>query len=88
VTNISEGRYQLVINTTSDEKAILDSYSLRRTALEKKIAYCTLLTMARAFLKAIEVVQARTLALSPLKPTLPASSGNGRNQGYAHARLS
>jgi carbamoyl-phosphate synthase large subunit len=88
VTNISEGRYQLVINTTNDEKAILDSYSLRRTALEKKIAYCTLLTMARAFLKAIEVVQARTLALSPLKPSLPTSTGNGRNQGFAHARLS
>jgi carbamoyl-phosphate synthase large subunit len=86
VTNIAEGRYQLVINTTNDEKAILDSYSLRRTALERKVAYCTLLTMARAFLKAIEVVQARTLTLSPLKPDRPSS--NGRNQGFSHARLS
>ncbi|MEW6055376.1 MAG: carbamoyl-phosphate synthase large subunit [Bdellovibrionota bacterium] len=67
---IAAGRYQLVINTTSDEKAILDSYSIRRTALERQIPYCTLITTARAFIKAIDAVRSFNLTLSPLKPSL------------------
>ena len=67
VDQISAGRYSLIINTTFGEKAILDSYLLRRTALEKRIPYSTLLTTARAFLKAIDEVQSHALTLSPLK---------------------
>ena len=89
-THVAAGRYQLVINTTSDEKAILDSYSIRRTALERRVPYCTLLTMARAFIKAIAAIQTHALTLSPLKPDSPikpttTSSGNGK--ATAHARV-
>ena len=89
VTQIASGRYQLVINTTDDERAILDSYSLRRTALEKRIPYCTLLTMARAFIKAIAEIQAHALTLSPLKPELPGrpSPQNTNGKGMLHARM-
>jgi len=65
---IDSGRYQFIVNTSSDEQAILDSYRIRRNALEKKIPYCTLITTARAFLRAIEAVQSDALALAPLKP--------------------
>ncbi|MBI3556754.1 MAG: hypothetical protein HY074_10865, partial [Deltaproteobacteria bacterium] len=90
VTQLAAGRYQLVINTTNGEKAILDSYSLRRTALEKRIPYCTLLTMARAFLKAIAALQSHALTLSPLKPevpTKPTSNGTASGKVIAHARV-
>ena len=68
---LTAGRYQLVINTTNDEKAVLDSYAIRRTALEKRIPYCTLLTTARAFVKAIDSVLSHNLTLAPLKPEKP-----------------
>src|SRR5690606_29808736 len=53
VDAIREGRFSLIINTTSDEKAIKDSFSIRRAALEKKIPYSTVLSAARAMLDGI-----------------------------------
>lgn len=67
VSRIAEGHYQFVINTTNDEKALQDSYSIRRTALEKQIPYCTLITTARAFLIAIQTVQSQSFSLAPIK---------------------
>ena len=46
--------FVLVINTTSDEKAIHDSYEIRRTALEAKIPCLTTISEAFALLKALE----------------------------------
>lgn len=78
VSQTKSGRYHLVINTTNDEKAVLDSFAIRRTALEKRIPYCTLLTTARAFVKAIDSVLSYALTLSPLKPELPVKpTGSG-----------
>jgi carbamoyl-phosphate synthase large subunit len=88
VSQIAAGRYQLVINTSSDERAILDSYSLRRMALEKRVPYCTLLTMARAFIKAIAVLQSHALTLSPLKPDGPLRPDfPGKTKGAVSAGL-
>lgn len=64
---IREGRYQFVINTTKTEKAFHDSFSIRRTALEKKIPYFTLITSARAALRAIKSHQTHQFVLAPLK---------------------
>jgi len=73
VENIASGKYHLVINTVSDTKSIHDSFSVRRTALEKKIPYCTLITTARAFVNAIPAMKA--LSLEPLREPLRASGG-------------
>ncbi len=54
VQAIREGKFQLIINTTSDDKAIKDSLSIRRAALERKIPYSTVLSSARAMVQAIE----------------------------------
>jgi len=46
--------FNFVINTTSDEQAVLDSYTIRRTALESKTPCFTTVSEAFALLKALE----------------------------------
>lgn len=54
VDRIKNGDIDLVINTTSDKKAIAESYSIRRTALTFKIPYTTTLAGAKATAIAIK----------------------------------
>lgn len=54
VEAIQRGDYALVINTTSNEGAIKDSFSIRRAALEKKVPYTTVLAAARALVGSLE----------------------------------
>ena len=74
LARLKKNTYGLVINTTGDEKSVADSFSIRRTALEKKTAYCTLLTTAKAFVQAIQSLRSDP---SPLMP-LPKEAPNGR----------
>jgi carbamoyl-phosphate synthase large subunit len=53
VDTIKNGEIDLVINTTSDKKAIAESYSIRRTALNFNIPYTTTIAGARATALAI-----------------------------------
>ncbi|MGZ3651761.1 MAG: carbamoyl-phosphate synthase large subunit [Bdellovibrionota bacterium] len=57
--------FSLVVNTTSDEKAVQDSYQIRRTSLESKIPCLTTISEAFALLKALEVSR-DDLSVSPL----------------------
>jgi carbamoyl-phosphate synthase large subunit len=66
VEAIRDGKFQLVINTTSDEIAIRDSFSIRRAALERKIPYSTVLSSARAMLQAIQTQKQGPLEILPL----------------------
>jgi len=50
---MKNGEIHLVINTTSDRKAVAESYSIRRTALTMNIPYTTTLAGARATVQAI-----------------------------------
>jgi carbamoyl-phosphate synthase large subunit len=54
VERIEGGGVQMVINTTSDAKAVRDSFSIRRSTLQRGIAYFTTLSGAEAGLGAIE----------------------------------
>jgi len=54
VDMIKNGEIDLVINTTSDKKAIAESYSIRRTALTLNIPYTTTLSGAKATALAIK----------------------------------
>lgn len=67
VKRAKRGHYQFIFNTVSDEISIKDSFTIRRTALEKKIPYCTLNTTARSFVKAINFVKNSNFKLMPLK---------------------
>jgi carbamoyl-phosphate synthase large subunit len=54
VDAMTSGKVQLVINTTEGVKSVNDSFSIRRTALQNKIAYCTTATGSRELVKAIK----------------------------------
>jgi carbamoyl-phosphate synthase large subunit len=58
VDMIKNGDIDLVINTTSDKKAVRESFSIRRTALTLNIPYTTTLAGARATAQAIEAMAA------------------------------
>lgn len=66
VEAIREGKFALVINTTSDERAIKDSFSIRRATLEKKIPYATVTSSARAMVEAIQEEKRGPLEVLPL----------------------
>lgn len=67
VDAIRDGKFSLVINTTtSAEGAIQDSFSIRRSALEKKIPYCTVLSAARTMVQAIAEQRKGTIEVLPL----------------------
>ncbi len=67
VVRTKRGHYQFIFNTVSDDLSIKDSFTIRRTALEKKIPYCTLNTTARSFVRAINHVKNSKFKLMPLK---------------------
>lgn len=66
VEAIDRGEFSLIINTTSDEAAIQDSFAIRRSALEKKYPLCSVLSAARAMIHAIQVKRAGALEVLPL----------------------
>ncbi len=55
VDAIREGSVQLVINTTKEQRAIRDSYSIRRGSLLASIPYFTTIAAAMAAVEALEV---------------------------------
>jgi len=54
VDSMINGEIAMVINTTIGKQATMDSYSIRRTALERGIPYCTTMPGARATVHAIK----------------------------------
>jgi len=62
VDKLADGKVQLVINTTEGAQSMLDSASIRRTALIKGVPYYTTISGGRAAVKAI-----RTLSEHPLE---------------------
>ena len=49
---IIDGKADLVINTTSTNKTVKDSYTIRREALMHKVTYFTNIASARAMVEA------------------------------------
>jgi len=63
---IRAGKFSLVINTASDLKAIRDSFTMRRAALEQKIPYANIISSARAMIQAIREEKKGPLEILPL----------------------
>ena len=57
----------MMINTTEGAKSIADSFSLRRTALLKKVPYVTTMAGARATIEAIAAIRDGGLDVAPLQ---------------------
>jgi carbamoyl-phosphate synthase large subunit len=67
VDAMKNGEVQLVFNTTEGKQSLLDSFSLRRTALTMKIPYYTTVSGALAAAQAVKAVKAGTLEVRPLQ---------------------
>jgi carbamoyl-phosphate synthase large subunit len=64
---IKNGNVDLVINTTSDKRAIAESYSIRRTSLTLGVPYTTTLAGARATALAIKAMCAGELGVKTIQ---------------------
>jgi len=67
VDAMKNGEVQLVFNTTEGKESLLDSFSLRRTALMMKIPYYTTTAGALAAAQGIEAARAGALDVRPLQ---------------------
>ncbi|MSP62680.1 MAG: carbamoyl-phosphate synthase large subunit [Myxococcales bacterium] len=67
VDAILDGEVALVINTTSDGQAIRDSFSIRRTAVNREVPYVTTVRAARAAAEAIAALATGRLDVCSLQ---------------------
>ncbi|HVY13405.1 MAG TPA: carbamoyl phosphate synthase large subunit, partial [Alphaproteobacteria bacterium] len=63
----------IVINTTEGAKSIADSFSIRQTALQKRIPYYTTMAGASAAALAIGALQANQITVKPIQEYLTGS---------------
>jgi len=67
VDHMVNGDVQLVVNTTEGSQALIDSFSIRRTALVRNIPHYTTVAGARAAVDAIDALRCGTLDVAPLQ---------------------
>jgi len=67
VDYIINDEIDLIINTTIGRQSILDSFSIRRTALDRQVPYVTTIRGAAAVAKAIEALKAQKIGVKPLQ---------------------
>ncbi len=59
--------YDLIINTTVGKQSIVDSFSIRRTALEKQMPYVTTIRGAGAVVEGIEAVKSKKVGVKAIQ---------------------
>jgi len=67
VDHIINGRIDLIINTTVGKQTIIDSFSIRRTALDKQVSYVTTIRGAAAVAEAIAALKERKVNVKPIQ---------------------
>jgi carbamoyl-phosphate synthase large subunit len=67
VDEMKNGDISLVFNTTDGAQALADSASIRKTALQMKIPYCTTMAAAAAVTQAIHSLKSGSLEVAPLQ---------------------
>ena len=67
VEAIESGRIDIVINTTFGEQAIEDSFSIRRSSLNKNLPYCTTIAGASALLGALKSIKEEDLSITTIQ---------------------
>jgi carbamoyl-phosphate synthase large subunit len=67
VDEMKNGEISLVFNTTDGAQALSDSASIRKTALQMKIPYCTTMAGAAAVTLAIHSLKSGSLEVAPLQ---------------------
>jgi carbamoyl-phosphate synthase large subunit len=64
---IINGKINLIINTTIGAQSIKDSFSIRRTAIDKQIPYATTIRGAAAVVKAIAALKESKIGVKPIQ---------------------
>ncbi|MHC4352046.1 MAG: carbamoyl-phosphate synthase large subunit, partial [Planctomycetota bacterium] len=57
----------LIINTTGGKQSIKDSFSIRRSALDRQVPYVTTIRGASAVVRAIEAMKPRRIGVKPIQ---------------------
>ena len=61
VDNIKNGEIAMIINTTEGKEAIIDSFAIRRNALQNKVCYTTTIAGAEATIMAMQFTEKETV---------------------------
>ncbi len=67
VDSIINKEIDLIVNTTIGKQSIRDSFSIRRTALDRQVPYVTTIRGAMAVARAIEAMRARKISVRPIQ---------------------
>jgi len=67
VDSIIDGKVDLILNTTIGKQSVRDSFSIRRTALDRGVPYVTTLQGAIAVTKAIRALKSREIGVKALQ---------------------
>ena len=67
VDSIINGQVDMIINTTVGKQSIMDSFNIRRAALENQIPYVTTIRGGQAVVKAIESLSQRQPGVKPIQ---------------------
>ncbi len=67
VDAIINRQIDLIINTAVGKQSIIDSFSIRRTAVDRQVPYVTTMRGAAAVVKAIETVRAKKVNVKPIQ---------------------
>ena len=67
VDALINGKIDLIVNTTVGKQSIVDSFDIRRNAVDRQIPYVTTIRGAEAVVKAIESLKAQKIKVKPIQ---------------------
>ena len=67
VDALKDGRVDMVFNTVSGAREAADSRSIRKTAIDRRIPYCTTISGAKATISAISTISTGKLDVTPIQ---------------------
>ncbi len=67
VDSIINDEADLIINTTGGRQSVKDSFSIRRSALDKQVPYVTTIRGASAVVKAVAAMKQRRIGVKPIQ---------------------
>jgi carbamoyl-phosphate synthase large subunit len=67
VDAIINKQIDLIVNTAVGKQSIIDSFSIRRSAVDRQVPYVTTMRGAEAVVKAIEALRAKKITVKPIQ---------------------
>jgi carbamoyl-phosphate synthase large subunit len=67
VDAIINRQIDLIVNTAAGKQPVVDSFSIRRSAVDRQVPYVTTMRGAEAVVKAIETLKAKKITVKPIQ---------------------